>query len=724
MRTGGRHNVPVIMQMEVVECGAASLAMILAYYGKWLPLAQVRYDCGVSRDGSSLKNVAKAAHNYGLETQAFTIEPEDFNDIPLPCIAHWDFEHFVVVTGIKGRKVYINDPARGRLKVSLEEAGESMTGVVLIPFPGPSFTKGGHRASIMSFAMERLQGAKEALLFTFITGLIIAFAGVASQIFTQIFADDILTRKNPEWFTPFMILFGTLFIVQALTTLVSNIYGRAFRMKLSIIGNTSFLLHILKLPMRFFGQHAPGDLIMRQQSAASISNSLVSELAPVITNVALLVIYMFFMLRYNLVLAGIAAATTLLNLLLVRLVAEKQVDLIRVSERKKGRLMSRTMSSLANIESIKAAGAENEFFTRWSRTFASGFNSDVKMNRTIAYLGTIPGLLVTVCNTIVLGIGAYYIINGNMTIGMLMAFQSLMSTFMTSSNSISGTFNNLIKMRADMERMEDVYRAETDPAITGAASIKDSAISGGKLGGRLELRKVSFGYNRLEAPLVENFNLKLEPGKSVALVGASGCGKSTLAKIIAGVNIPWSGEVLYDGLPLNKIDRNTFVNSVAIVSQEHVVFNGTISDNIKMWDGTIEDFAMILACYQAQIHNEIASRSDAYGTVINDGGSNFSTGQCQRMEIATALVREPIILILDEATSALDARSESLVMQAIKEMGISLVIVAHRLSTVRDCDEIIVMENGHDIERGTHSELMNARGKYYELMTISDGGEK
>ena len=724
MSTGGRHNVPVIMQMETVECGAASLAMILAYYGKWLPLAQVRYDCGVSRDGSSLKNVAEAAHNYGMETQAYTIDPENINDIQLPCIAHWDFAHFVVVTGIKGGKVYINDPARGRLKVSLEEAGESMTGVVLVPTPGPSFTKGGHRSSIMSFAMERLKGAKEALLFTFITGLIIAFAGVASQIFTQIFADDILTGKNPEWFTPFMILLGTLFVVQSLTTLVSNIYGRAFRMKLSIIGNTSFLRHILRLPMRFFGQHAPGDLIMRQQSAAAISNSLVSELAPVITNVALLVIYMFFMVRYNLVLAGIAAATTLLNLLLVRLVAEKQVDLIRVSERKKGRLMSRTMSSLANIESIKAAGAENEFFTKWSRTFASGFNSDVKMNRTIAYLGTIPGLLVTVCNTIVLGIGAYYIINGNMTIGMLMAFQSLMTTFMMSSNSISGTFNNLIRMRADMERMEDVYRAEPDPAITGAASIRDSAITSGKLGGRLELRNVSFGYNRLEKPLVENFNLKLEPGKSVALVGASGCGKSTLAKIIAGVNIPWSGEVLYDGLPLDRIDRDTFVNSVAIVSQEHVVFNGTISDNIKMWDGTIEDFAMILACYQAQIHNEIASRSDAYDTVINDGGSNFSTGQCQRMEIAAALVREPIILILDEATSALDSRSENFVMQAIRDMGISLVIVAHRLSTVRDCDEIIVMENGHDIERGTHSELMNARGKYYDLMTISDrGGE-
>ena len=723
MKSGGRHKVPMIMQMESVECGAASLAMILAYFGKWLPLSQVRYDCGVSRDGSNLKNISAAANNYGLKTKAFSIEPEDLRELPLPCIAHWDFQHFVVITGIRGNTIFMNDPARGKVKMPLSDADESLTGIVLTFEPGPDFERGGHRSSISSFVMEHLKSAREALLFTFITGLVIAFAGLASQIISQIYIDDILTGKNPDWFPLFITLFGILFLVQTVTQAIACIYSHSFHMKLSIIGNSSFLWHLLRLPMRFFSQHSPGDLIMRQQSAATIASSLVEKLAPVVTNVALLAIYIFFMMRYNMLLAGIAAATTIINLLMIRFVSEKQVDLIRVSERKKGKLMSGTMTNLSNIESVKAAGTEKEFFKRWSNMYASSYNSDVVMNRTISYLGTLPSLFVTLCNTIVLGLGTYYIIAGEMTVGMLMAFQSIMASFMTASDSIVGTFSSLLTLRADMERMEDVYRADTDIAVTGHDKEIDTTDGAGKLKGGLELRHVSFGYNRLDPPLVDDFNLTLEPGKSVALVGPTGCGKSTLANIIAGINIQWEGDVLYDGKRLCEIDRATFVNSVAVVSQEHVIFNGTVADNIKMWDNTIEDFAMILACYQAQIHPDIASRLNGYESEMNDGGSNFSTGQLQRMEIATALVREPVILILDEATSALDARTEALVMNAIKDMGISLVIVAHRLSTVRDCDEIIVMDSGHAVERGTHDDLMANHGRYFDLMTVSNGGE-
>ena len=720
MRTGGRHNVPVIMQMEATECGAASLAMILAYYGKWLPLGQVRYDCGVSRDGSSLRNVSIAARNYGLQTKAYSIDgPDELQELPLPCIAHWNFEHFIVVTGVSRDNIFINDPSRGKVRISKKEADESLTGVVLTFTPGPDFKRGGHRASIVSFAMERLHGAKEAMLFTFITGMIIAFAGVAAKIFTQVFADDILTRRNPDWFPLFMILFGCLFLVQTVTQLVSDIYSRAFRMKLSIIGNSSFLKHLLKLPMRFFEQHIPGDLLMRQGSAATVASNLVEKLAPMVTNAALLVIYIFFMMRYNLVLAGIAALSTIINLLMTRFVAEKQVDLIRVSERRKGNMMSNTMASLRNIESVKAAGAEKEFFRRWSNTYAASYNADVNINRTVAYLGTLPSLVITISNTVVLGLGAWYIIAGEMTVGMLMAFQGIMASFTGSSGSIVGTFNSLLTLRADMERMEDVYRAETDVALDADGTGNGAEDSIGKLRGKIELKDISFGYNRLAPPLVDNFNLTVEPGRSVALVGPTGCGKSTLANIIAGINQPSSGEVLYDGLPLGSIDRSTFVNSVAVVSQAHFIFSGTVADNIKMWDGTIEDFAMILACYQAQIHKDIASRPKAYESEINEGGSNFSSGQLQRMEIAASLVREPIVLILDEATSALDARTESMVMKAVKDMGITLIIVAHRLSTVRDCDEIIVMEKGRAVERGNHDGLMALRGKYYDLMSIN-----
>ena len=725
MKAGGKHRVPVIMQMEASECGAASLAMILAYHGKWLPLGQVRYDCGVSRDGSSLRNISLAARNYGLQTKGYSIDsPDDLKELPLPCIAHWNFEHFVVITGVGRDKVFINDPARGKVKVPMQEADEALTGVVLTFAPGPDFRRSGHRASIASFVLERLHGAKEALLFTFITGMIIAFAGVAAKIFTQVFADDILTRRNPDWFPLFMILFGCLFLVQTVTQLVSDIYSRAFRMKLSIIGNSSFLMHLLKLPMRFFEQHIPGDLLMRQNSAATVASNLVGNLAPVVTNVVLLLIYLFFMMRYNLVLAGVAALCTATNLLMTRFISEKQADLIRVSERRKGRMMSNTMASLLNIESVKAAGAEKEFFRRWSNIYAESYNADVNINRTVAYLGAFPSMLVTISNTVVLGMGAWYIIAGEMSVGMLMAFQGIMASFSSSSGSVVGTFNALLTMRADMERMEDVYRSETDPALNTDLSAEEAVSGNGKLGGKVELRNISFGYNRLDPPLVDNFSMTVKPGGSVALVGPTGCGKSTVANIIAGINQPWSGEVLYDGIPFSKIDRSTFVNSVAVVSQGHFIFSGTVADNIKMWDGTIEDFAMILACYQAQIHKDIASRPDAYESEMNEGGSNFSIGQLQRMEIAAALVREPMILILDEATSALDAQTESMVMDAVKDMGITLIIVAHRLSTVRDCNEIIVMEKGRAVERGCHDELMSLRGKYYGLMSINgEGGE-
>ena len=721
MKRGVRHNVPVIMQMEAVECGAASLAMILAYYGKWLPLAQVRYDCGVSRDGSSMKNISLAAKNYGLEPVAYSVNQlEDLADISFPCIAHWDFEHFVVITGIRGDRLYINDPAQGKVKLSISDADKSFTGVVLTFTPGPEFKRGGHRASILSFVMERLHGAKEAWLFAFITGLIMTFAGVAAKVFTQIFADDILTHRNPDWFPLFMILFGCLFLVQTVLQLISDIYSRAFRMKLSIIGNSSFLRHMLKLPMRFFEQHIPGDLLLCLNSAASMATILVAKLAPVITNVTLLVIYLFFMLRYNLILAGIAAIATILNLLMARLVSEKQVDLIRVSERKKGKLMSSTMASLSNIESVKAAGAEKEFFKRWANTYAASYNADVNINKTVAYLSILPSLVMTISNTVVLGIGAYYIIAGEMTVGMLMAFQGIMASFAASSETIVGAFNSLLTMRADMERMEDVYLAEPDVVFSSGTELEDTTGTIGKLSGRLELKDISFGHNRLEAPLIEHFNMTVEPGRSVALVGPTGCGKSTLANIIAGINQPWDGEVLYDGLPISSIDRATFVNSVAVVNQGYTIFRGTVSDNIKMWDGTIEDFAMILACYQAQIHKDIAARPEAYESEMKEGGSNFSSGQLQRMEIAAALMREPVFLILDEATSDLDAHNEELVMKAIREMGITLIIVAHRLSTVRDCDEIIVLDKGRVAERGSHDELMSLKGKYFELMSIND----
>lgn len=719
MKTGGRHRVPVVMQMEATECGAASLTMVMAYYGLWLPLSQVRYECGVSRDGSNLKNVARAARERGMNVKAFSVEPEDLKEVVLPAIAHWEFQHFVVVTGVSGKKVYINDPAQGRISMSLEEAGKHLTGVVLQLVPSDDFQKGGEKPSIAGFVAKRLRGAGEALMFTFLTGLVMAAAGIVVPILYQIFMDDIITGRNSQWFPLFLILFGLVTVVKFLAMLLQCIYSRAFRMKLSITGNTSFLQHLLRLPMRFFWQHSTGDLIMRQESSSSVASRLVEKLAPLVINVVLLFIYLIYMIRYNTVLAGVAVLVSLLNLVIVRIVADRQADMMRVVARNEGKLMSATMSGMFNIESVKAAGAEDAFFNRWAGEYAACHNSKVRMNTTVAYIGSLPKLLTDISNTVVLGIGVWYILHGGMTVGMLMAFQSLMGLFLDVSSGANDTFGEMLGMKSDMERMEDVFNSETDAAVTGQS--ENAADMDGKLDGRLELKNVTFGYSRLAEPVIKDFSLVIEPGRSVALVGGTGSGKSTIGKIIAGVNQPWSGDVLYDGLHQSEISRQTFVNSVALIDQDHVIFQGTVADNVKMWDSSIEDFAMIMACDQAQLHEDIMARAGAYDSPVNDNGSNFSGGQCQRIEAAAALVREPVILVMDEATSALDTKTEEALMSSVRATGTTLVIVAHRLSTIRDCDEIIVLDHGRVAERGTHDELMKSRGYYFDLMNADNG---
>lgn len=714
-KTGGRHKVPMMMQMEATECGAASLAMILAYHGLWKPLADVRYDCGVSRDGSSLGNVNKAAKALGMATQAYRIaKPSDLEKVQLPCICHWEFNHFIVVTGISKKYIYVNDPARGKLRLTYEEFDRGMTGVILTMKPSESFRKAGKPASIVSFAKERLSGAREALIFTFLTGLLLTITGAIMPLLTQVFADDILTQRHPDWFLPFMGVFCLLLVAQVGVTLLSGIYMRKFEMKLSVIGNASFLWHVLHLPIDFFTQRSSGDIVTRQRTASGIASSLVGQLAPFVTNVVLILLYLFFMLRYSLALTGVVVGITLVNMLLVRLIAERQTDMSRQVLRNEARLSGVTMASLNCIETIKAAGAENSFFRRWTGYFATSYNSIVRMNSTLAYFNTLPQLLTLLGNTLVLAIGTYYILNGAFTVGMLMAFQSFMASFNAPVGEIADTMSNLITMRSNMERMEDVYRSDPDVAVTAPASLVGN--THGKLTGKLELRNVTYGYSRLAPPLFSDFNLTLEKGRSVAIVGGSGCGKSTLAKIIAGLYQPWSGEVLYDGKPLTQIPRPEFVNSVAMIDQDITLFEGTLAENIKMWDTSMEDFAMVIAAMQADIHHDIAGRPDAYDMHITEGGTNLSGGQRQRVEIATALVREPALLIMDEATSALDAVTEERIMKAIRRMNLTLVIVAHRLSTIRDCDEIIVMDHGHVAERGTHEELMKKQGCYFELM--------
>ena len=712
--TCGVAKVPVVMQMEALECGAASLTMILAYYDKWIPLEQVRVDCGVSRDGSNAKNVLKAARSYGLIAKGYRYEPEDLKkNGKFPCIIHWNFNHFVVLNGFKGNKAVLNDPAKGTYSVPMETFDQSFTGICLMFEPSETFEPSGKPKSVLAFAKKRLLGAGVAIAFVMLTTVISSLLGIISPAFSRVFMDRLLTGQNPDWFYPFLIGLAALSSIQLLVAWVRTIYSLRIDGKMAVIGTTSFMWKVLRMPMEFFSQRMAGDIASRQGSNASIARNLVNTFAPLALNTAMMIFYLVVMLRYSWLLTLVGLISILVNLLMSRIISKKRVNLTRVQMRDAGKLAGATVAGIEMIETIKASGAENGYFEKWAGYQASVNTQKVKFAKLNQYLGMIPSLVSSLTNTAVLMLGVWLTMEGEFTVGMIMAFQGFLSSFTAPASTLISASQTLQEMRTEMERIEDVMEYPIDPVYANTTEAEDYA----KLTGEIEMKNVSFGYSRLANPLIQDFNLTLKPGSRVAFVGSSGCGKSTLSKLISGLYQPWSGEILFDGKPMNEIDRSVFTGSLAVVDQDIILFEDTIANNIKMWDDSIEDFEMILAARDARLHEDIMRRDGGYQYKLTEGGKDFSGGQRQRLEIARVLAQDPTIIIMDEATSALDAKTEYEVVNAIKDRGITCIVVAHRLSTIRDCDEIIVLDRGNVVERGTHDALYAKGGLYTQLVS-------
>ena len=715
--TNGCAKVPVVMQMEALECGAASLAMILAYYDKWIPLEKLRVDCGVSRDGSNAKNVLIAARSYGLVARGYRYEPEDLKkEGQFPCIIHWNFNHFVVLDGFSKGKAVINDPAKGVCKISMEEFDRAFTGICLMFEPGEEFEPGGRPKSVLKFALERLKGSKTAITFVVLTTIISSLIDIVEPAFSRVFIDRLLTHKNQNWTYPFLIAFALLAAIQIAVSAIEAIYLNRINGRLAISGNMSYLWKVLHMPMEFFSQRMSGTILGRQEENAMIANSLVETFTPLVLEAAMMIFYLTVMIRYSPILTLIGIFSIVLDLFISQVISKKRIGITRVQLRDKGKLASATISGIEMIETIKSSGAENGYFKRWSGYQASVNTHTVRYVKLNQYLGMIPSLVSALTDTAILIIGVWLIMQGQFTIGMLSAYQGFLASFTAPANTLISAGQTLQEMRTSMERVEDVMKYPDDPCYQ---TERVEAAEGGyqKLSGNLELKHITFGYAKLAQPLIEDFCMTVRPGSCVAFVGASGCGKSTLSMLIAGLYQPWGGEILFDGKPVREIDRDVFKGSVAVVTQDIILFEDTIANNIKMWDSTIEDFEMILAARDAQIHEDIMMRDGGYQYKIMEGGKDFSGGQCQRLEIARVLAQDPSIIIMDEATSALDAKTEYEVVKAIRDRGITCIIVAHRLSTIRDCDEIIVLDHGHVVERGTHEELYQKGGTYTELVT-------
>jgi NHLM bacteriocin system ABC transporter peptidase/ATP-binding protein/NHLM bacteriocin system ABC transporter ATP-binding protein len=722
---------PTVLQMEAVECGAAALGIVLEYFGRYVPLDVLRNECGVSRDGSNAYYIKQAARQYGLETDAFRKPAEGLWTKSPPLIVLWQWNHFLVVEGFARGIVYLNDPACGRRTVSREEFARSYSGIAFTFRPGPKFVKKGRRPSALVGLARRLATSKAAVSFVILAGLALVVPTLLAAGYQRTFIDEILVQRRLTWLKPLLIAVGITALVRLAAVALQQVYLTRLEVRLALGESVRFLQHVLRLPVSFFQHRFAGDIVGRIGSTARVAHLISGELATTAVSLLTLVFFILAMYPQDKLLTVVGTAIGSVNLVALRWLSRWRIDQNRSLEQIRGRLWAGVMWAIQIIESVKATGSESDLMVRWTGDQARVVSGEQQLGSYDTFLVALSPFLAVVSTIVILALGGKEVAEGTLTIGALVAFQTLLASFNQPFRDLSRLGSQLQELRADLDRIDDVRHHQIDPVLEPRPAAvpanelprRDSlAASASRLSGHLELRNVTFGYNRtVEEPLIKDFSLVVRPGERVALVGGSGSGKTTLARLITGLYQPWSGAILHDGKPICEIPRELFVNSVAMVDERIAMFQGTVRENMTLWDDQISSQRLIQAGLGAAIHRDLLGRRGGYDAVVAEGARNFSGGQRQRLEIGRSLVRDPSLLILDEATSALDPKTEAMVDDHLRRRGCTCLIVAHRLSTIRDCDQIIVLADGRVVQRGTHEQLLaDPQGEYARLVASQE----
>jgi len=724
-----RVTTPTLLQMEATECGAAALGIVLAYYGRHIPLEQLRVDAGVSRDGSKALNIVKAARKHGLKPEAFSFaNVEDLYPLKLPVILFWRFAHFLVLEGYDRKYFYLNDPASGHRRVSHQDFDESFTGVALTFEPTAAFVKAGKAKNLLGGLWKRLAYSKISLLYVTLAGLLLLIPGILIPVFSKVFVDHFLVERVSGWIVPLLVGMLATAAVQGTLTWLQRNYLLRMETRIAVSESSKFFRHVLSLPLEFFCQRYTGDIADRVQSNDRLATAISSQLTMALLNLVLVAFYVGLMLYYDPVLTGVALVTVALNMAAMVANFRKMADISMLQMQERGKLSGYAAGGLYNIETLKSNGMESDFFSGWSGLLAKAKSTQLRLNVFIQRLLLINPILALFSTAAILGVGSLRIMNGSLTIGTLVAFQALTSSLLNPIQFIIGLVSNIQTVKGDMARLDDVMDYTEDvcvaspetaasPSTSLPTTVRPARNGKLKLDGYVEMKNISFGYSRLDLPLIESFHIALRPGSRVALVGRSGSGKSTISRLVMGLYQPWGGEVLFDNSLRQEIPREILSNSTSLVDQDIFLFQGTVHENLTMWNPLIPDSDVIRAAKDACIHDVIAMRPGGYDTLVAESGANFSGGERQRLEIARALVNNPTVVVLDEATSALDAVTEKTIDDNLRRRGCTCIIVAHRLSTIRDCDEIIVLDRGKVAQRGTHDELKDIDGVYKQLIS-------